>query len=1331
MSKLHSDTQFFVVGGPVQPDRDCYVLRDADASFYTRLSDGEYCDVLAPPDSGSTSLIAHTAARLREDGFAIANVDLAQISNRDITDDVGRWYYSVAYRILRELRIRFDLQNWWQERAALTNLQRLREFFLEVLLSETESRVVIFFDRIETALGHNESLDLFGAIRACYDARASEPEFRRLTFALLGSAPPGKLIPSGQASPFDVSVSITLADFTLDEVGRIASGLPCDAGVAKLIAERVWYWTGGHPYLTQKILRALARRPGSGLSAADVDQWVGNLFLTRNATREEPHLSNLRSLLLRDSRDKVARLSLYGKVRKGATVASEHAVTVHRDLLRAGLLVEDSDGNLATRNRVYAEVFTAHWVNRNLPFSWRGLAAVAAVLVVALAIPVWYSEYLPQPYTRVLNNPDADFVSVQDAYERLSFFPGFGDLADELFAEYLARQSRRATRLIEVQRFGELLAELPGQADSAETLTADFFERSSNAALRRADRDTALLFALQAAEQPSTARTDAVAELLGNDYSSLIGTIRPEAALRGLALDSGSGLVTALDGQHRLGTWQITDAGPRQIRQLELLAEEVIPLPSRAVVEGQGSGRRLRLSVLTDHPRPRDIQVELRAPSGRRVRVMLADSGRSEDGLYRLDSRQQKALRPLLEESVDGTWTAYFTDLVQGIGGSLQAWTLEIDGQQAQLAPGTASEPAAIPEPVATRQMFSLLGADGRQALTWPASSEVRGDVLVWNLGRGEVVARLPRPSDFADAQFALGQSAVLLSIGRNLELWDVERAELRLSIPSEPSLAPVMSTNGRYLVVDSVLADDNNALAVWDLETGQELRQLVTGNLASLVQIDSRGQLLAVSDGEGLLRLWEVASGKLVAELPHGAAPIAVDFHPDGAWLASEDASHQLRIWSLADPSRPLLSRRSASDWVTQFDGANLLLGSLASGYELISLADLSRGGPLLRHAEPAPRRSRGSAAGSVKLSSDLGLALSWDGERALRVWRLPPSLVEPMGMAAGSAGGIAAIGPGGRHLAVARASGDVTIVPARQDNLLFPGGLQGPGFIGHLVPVTALSFSADGRLVASGGIDGSVRVWDVATGAPRRFIAGQGDAAVLDIAFSPNGSRVFTASRSSVLVIDTDTGEALARTQIQSSRPRLSVSGDGSEVFIGGDRDGLSRWVWQAGIVSALLPPDKSVASSAVAADGQRLVTVDALRRLSLWSDEQTQLPERARLPAMPERLWFSEDGRSIYAQSGVWLLRLQIFSEGVRIADSRLLAEPPLDIQSVSGANELLVLTGLHGSSLQLQRVRADRPPNSAADGLLPADPAAIQTAIGLTLSNWGEPQASHPF
>jgi len=1331
VSGLQGNAQFYVVGGPVQPDRDCYVVRDADAALYTRLSAGEYCDVLAPPDSGSTSLIAHTANRLRADGVAVANVDLAQISNRSITEDIGRWYYSVAYRILRELRVRFGLQDWWQERSGLTNLQRLREFFREVLLTATDARVVVFVDRIETALGHPEALDLFGAIRACYDARATEPEFRRLSFALLGSAPPGKLIPSGQASPFDVSVSIPLADFDLEEVGRLTAGLPCDAGTARAIAERAWHWTAGHPYLTQKLLRAIARRPGADLSAETVDQWVANLFLTRNATREEPHLSRLRSLLLRDSRDKVARLSLYGKVRKGATVASEHVLATHRDLLRVGLLLEDSDGNLALRNRVYAEVFTAHWVNRNLPFSLRGLAAVAAVLLVALAIPVWYSEYLPEPYIRVLRQPDADFVNAQAAYQRLSFLPGFGVMADELFAEYLARQSRRASRLIEVQRFGELLMELPEQEQAAARLEAEFWDRSRLDALRAARRDDALLFALRAVQQPTDARERAVAELLLPDYTSLVGTIRPQSPLTGLAMDSSSGLVSLLDTQHRLGTWQVTDSGPRQIRALQLLAEEVIPLPSRAVVEGQGNGRRLRLSVLTDHPRPRDIQVELRAPSGRSVRVMLADSGRTDDGVYQLDSREQKALRPLLDESVDGTWTAYFTDIVQGIGGSLQAWSLDIDGQTAQVAAALPGEATDIPEPVATRQLESLLDATGRQALTWPSSAEVRGDVLVWNLGRGEVVARLPRPVDFARARFALGQRAALLTIGRNLQLWDLERAELRLSIPFEPSLEPVLSSDGRFLVVDSVLADDNNVLAVWDLETGREVRQLVTGDLAALAQVNESGELLAVSDGESLVRLWNMADGSLSAELPHAAAPIAIHFHPAGRWLATEDAGHRLHVWSLDDPSRPALTRQAASQWAVRFDRQNLLIGNLSGGYELIGLSDLARRGPLLRHGTNVPRRSRGSAAGSLLLSSDLGLALSWDGEQALRLWRLPPGAQDALAVGRPVAGAVAAIGPGGRHLAVARATGDVTILPSRQETLLLPGGLQGPGFIGHLEPVTALAFSPDGRLLASGATDGSLRVWDVATGAPRRFMAGQGDNAVLEIAFSPDGRFVMSASRSSVIVIDTTSGELLARTAIQSSRPQLSVSDDGTEVIIVGDRDGISRWVWQAGILSALLPPDEKISAGAIERGSERFVTVDSLRRVYLWTDAQTRQPVRARLPALPERLWFGDEGRSVYAQAGVWLMRLQLSADGLRMADTRLLAEPPMDLALGAEAGELLALGGLNGARLKLERLRMDEAPPLPEENRAPPDSQRIEEAVGLSLSDWGEPQAMLPF
>ena len=246
-----------------------------------------------------------------------------------------------------------------------------------------------------------------------------------------------------------------------------------------------------------------------------------------------------------------------------------------------------------------------------------------------------------------------------------------------------------------------------------------------------------------------------------------------------------------------------------------------------------------------------------------------------------------------------------------------------------------------------------------------------------------------------------------------------------------------------------------------------------------------------------------------------------------------------------------------------------------------------------------------------------------------------------------------------------------------------------------------------------------------------PRRFMAAQGDNAVLDIAFAPDGRYVFSASRSSVVVTDTATGEVIARTAIQSSRPRLSVSDDGNELTIVGDRDGISRWVWQAGILSALLPPDEKISAAAIDADGARFVTVDSLRRIYLWTDAQTRQPERARLPALPERLWFGADGRSVYAQAGVWLMRLQLFADGLRLAETRLLAEPPLDVAPGSQDGELLALDGLTSARLKLGRLRLDRPPPLPEDNRVPPDVQRVEAAVGLSLTDWGEPQPLLPF
>jgi len=342
-------------------------------------------------------------------------------------------------------------------------MQRLREFFLEVVLADSEEPVVIFIDRIETALEQTIAHQLLAAIRACYDARATEPRYLRLTFALLGSVSVGQRIPDGHDSPFDISTEIELDDFEVPELRRLAAGLGAEQKTAADITQAVWKWTRGQPYLSQKILRALARRTSNELTEELVDEVAQTLFLTRSGPREEPHLSAVAKQLLLDSVGRNARLSLYRRICKGRRIAADPGIDIHRDLLLTGLVVIDSDGAFTVRNRIYLEAFTQQWVSHNQPFSWKAASIAAAVVLICVAAPIWYMQYLPQPYIKALTAPDQDYVSALDSYQRLSFLPGFGDMADNLFADYLIQESRDARRLAEVERFSEHLAEIPGR----------------------------------------------------------------------------------------------------------------------------------------------------------------------------------------------------------------------------------------------------------------------------------------------------------------------------------------------------------------------------------------------------------------------------------------------------------------------------------------------------------------------------------------------------------------------------------------------------------------------------------------------------------------------------------------------------------------------------------------------------------------------------------------------------------------------------------------------------------------------------------------------------
>ncbi|MDZ8240244.1 MAG: P83/100 family protein [Nostoc sp. ChiQUE01a] len=392
----------YTVGGTVQAGGGIYIPRQADEELLGLCRSAIFAYVLTPRQMGKSSLMVRTAQTLTDEGIRSVIVDLQELG-ANVTAE--QWYFGFLVKLDDQLMFDTDVVSWWQQHEHLGVSQRLTQFFEKVLLAEVEGQVVIFVDEIDSTLSLDFTDDFFIAIRYLYVARATNAEFGRLSFVLMGVATPGDLISDAKRTPFNIGQRVDLTDFTLKEALPLADGLGLPSDEAKQVLGWALKWTGGHPYLTQRLCDALVLIPptplekgGSQLpvleiptvpvsnssivppflrgargdqvlSAADVDRIVSSTFFGA-MSEQDNNLQFVRDMLTKRSPDPEV-LTIYREIRWGKRAVVDEEQSLAKSHLKLSGVVRRENNVLRVRNEIYRQVFDYKWINKHLPFNLR------------------------------------------------------------------------------------------------------------------------------------------------------------------------------------------------------------------------------------------------------------------------------------------------------------------------------------------------------------------------------------------------------------------------------------------------------------------------------------------------------------------------------------------------------------------------------------------------------------------------------------------------------------------------------------------------------------------------------------------------------------------------------------------------------------------------------------------------------------------------------------------------------------------------------------------------------------------------------------------------
>jgi WD40 repeat protein len=333
-----------------------------------------------------------------------------------------------------------------------------------------------------------------------------------------------------------------------------------------------------------------------------------------------------------------------------------------------------------------------------------------------------------------------------------------------------------------------------------------------------------------------------------------------------------------------------------------------------------------------------------------------------------------------------------------------------------------------------------------------------------------------------------------LVSAGRRMQIvvWDPATGKKVLQPVSH--WASVRSVaflpDGQQVISKSL----DGTARLWDIPIGKQRDQIPT-NWRTGISRD--GRLLAVVATGGAIKLRDLETGKILYVLTgHERLVKLLAFSPDGLALASLDRAEQLRVWDVVSGEQTAVFAESVGLGVLIFspDGQSLATAGQRSGAD----------------------------AYSIQL---------WNVATAEKTGEFGPGDDPVTSLAFSDDGKLLASGHGriGKTRAKPASSGAPSVSSNSVRLWQVDTGQEVGSLKGHTAAVTSVAFSGDGKIVASGGMDGTVRLWQATAGKEIAKVEGHGLPAlkgtayseVYAVVFSPDGKLVASGSADGTVLL------------------------------------------------------------------------------------------------------------------------------------------------------------------------------------------------------------------